>query len=81
MSAAPDERYPSTDDRRAQENDVLRHEYRVLSDEDKALVKAIKDAGAHFLAVVASAGSSREISLSRTKIEEAVFWAVKHVTR
>lgn len=77
----PGDRYRSTDDARAQDNNVLRHEYRVLSAEDKAQIGAIKDAGAQFLAAVDSAGSSREISLARTKIEEAVFWAVKHVTR
>ena len=26
-------------------------------------------------------GSSRELSLAKTKIEEAVMWAVKHITK
>jgi hypothetical protein len=72
--------YPSTDDRRAPENNILRHEYRTLSDEEKARIQAVKDAGAHFLGLCQAAGASREISLARTKIEEAVFWAVKHLT-
>lgn len=71
-------------------NNVMRHEYRVLSDHEKATVKAIKDAGADFLGILdclhrssppGAANGSREISLAKTKIEEAVMWAVKHVTR
>lgn len=62
-------------------NNVLRHEYRVLSEAEKAQMVAFKDAGAEFLRLVAGAGSSRELSIAATKIEEAVMWAVKHVTR
>lgn len=61
-------------------NNVMRHEYRVLSDDEKAKMKAIKDAGADFLALVESCGGSRELALAKTKIEEAVMWAVKHIT-
>lgn len=74
------EHLPSTSDARTA-NNVMRHEYRVLSDEEKARMKAIKDAGAEFLALCSGLGTSRELSLAATKIEEAVFWAVKHVTR
>lgn len=70
---------PSTDDRRVT-NNTLRHEYRILSEQEKATVTALKDAGQAFLDLVERTGKSRELSLSRTKIEEAVFWAVKHVT-
>lgn len=31
--------------------------------------------------LIDSIGQSRELSLAKTKIEEAVMWAVKHVTR
>jgi hypothetical protein len=62
-------------------NNAVRHTYRVLSDEEKALMVAMKDAGAAFLTLCDSAGASRELSLAKTKIEEAVMWAVKHVTR
>lgn len=61
-------------------NNVMRHEYRVLSEDEKAKMKAIKDAGADFLALVESCGGSRELALAKTKIEEAVMWAVKHIT-
>lgn len=61
-------------------NNVLRHEYRILSDAEKATMKALKDKGAEFLALIEEAGQSRELSLAKTKVEEAVMWAVKHVT-
>ena len=41
---------------------------------------AIKDKGAEFLMLVEGVGGSRELSLAKTKIEEAVMWAVKHIT-
>jgi hypothetical protein len=61
-------------------NNAVRHTYRVLSDDEKALMVKIKDLGAEFLNVIEGVGSSRELSLAKTKIEEAVMWAVKHVT-
>ena len=61
-------------------NNAVRHAYRVLDDAEKAQMVAIKDKGAEFLTLIESIGGSRELSLARTKIEEAVMWAVKHVT-
>lgn len=61
-------------------NNAVRHQYRVLSDEEKARMVRFKDIGAEFLKAIEDAGSSRELSLAKTKIEEAVMWAVKHVT-
>lgn len=73
----------ASDDRTA--NNAVRHAYRVLTDNEKADMTAIKDIGADFLRgidTVASHGSdSRELSLARTKVEEAVMWAVKHITK
>lgn len=69
----------ASDERTA--NNTLRHAYRVLSDDEKALMGSIKDKGAELLNLVESIGSSRELSIAKTKIEEAVMWAVKHVTR
>lgn len=62
-------------------NNVMRHEYRVLTDEEKALMKAIKDKGLELLQTIDTAGQSRELALAKTKTEEAVMWAVKHVTK
>jgi hypothetical protein len=62
-------------------NNVMRHEYHVLSDAEKSLLKAVKDKGLELLELVQSIGTSRELSLAATKTEEAVMWAVKHITR
>lgn len=75
-----DAHVPSTSDERTV-NNTMRHAYRVLSDEEKANMQAIKDAGLAFHELVDGIGQSREISLAKTKIEEAVMWAVKHITR
>lgn len=74
------ERIDSTSDERTT-NNVMRHEYRVLSDEEKAHMQAIKDQGLAFHDLLTEIGDSRELSLAKTKVEEAVMWAVKHITR
>lgn len=61
-------------------NNVVRHEYRVLTDEEKATMKDLKDMGLAFIERCTAIGNSRELSLAKTKMEEAVMWAVKHVT-
>ncbi len=62
-------------------NNVMRHEYRVLSEVEKAYMKSIKDFGLEFHDLLAMIGDSREIALAKTRIEEAVMWAVKHITK
>lgn len=69
----------STSDERTV-NNVMRHAYRVLTDEEKAAMQAIKDEGLKLHDLIASIGQSRELSLAKTKVEEAVIWAVKHIT-
>lgn len=61
-------------------NNVMRHGYRVLSDEEKALMQKIKDDGLAFHELIAGLGGSRELSIAKTKVEEAVMWAIKHLT-
>lgn len=64
-------------------NNTMRHAYRVLSDAEKANMQSIKqalDEGLKFHDLIAGMGNSREISLAKTKVEEAVMWAVKHIT-
>jgi hypothetical protein len=73
------EKIDSTSDQRVV-NDVVRHEYRVLSDEEKMAMRSIKDSGLAFFDMVSRLGISREVSIAKTKIEEAVMWAVKHIT-
>lgn len=83
------ENIPSTDDARVA-NSSVRHQYRVLTEAEKAMVSTLKDMGEAFIVQLRIAGGtgtadermpSRELSNAQTKIEEAVMWAVKHVTR
>ena len=62
-------------------NNVMRHEYRVLSDAEKHAMKTIKDMGLEFYLTCDAIGGSRELSIAKTKAEEAVMWAVKHITK
>ena len=71
-------------------NNGVRHQYRVLTDAEKADMVQIKDIGLAFAAVLHRIGgtdragdrmASRELSLALTNIEQAVMWAVKHVRR
>jgi hypothetical protein len=61
-------------------NNAVRHAYRILTEEEKALMVEIKDQGAAFLNLLDRIGPARETSIACTKIEEAVMWAVKKVT-
>lgn len=70
----------STSDERTV-NNVMRHAYRVLSDQEKAQMQTIKDKGLELHELIKSVGTSRELSIAATKTEEAVMWAVKHITR
>lgn len=62
-------------------NNAVRHAYRVLSDAEKAQMLAMKYLGAAFIAKCNEIGTSREMSLAVTNAEQAVMWAVKHVTK
>jgi len=88
------ENVDSTSDERIG-NNLMRHQYRVLNDEEKVQMMEVKDQGLAFvnlLHVIGGTGpfgevadasnrqASRELALAQTKIEEAVMWAVKHVT-
>ena len=74
----PDNVDSASDDRTV--NNAVRHTYRVLSDDEKVQMVALKDAGAEFIALCDNIGQSREMSLAKTNVEQAVMWAVKHVT-
>jgi hypothetical protein len=69
----------ASDERTA--NNTMRHQYRLLTDQEKQLMTAIKDAGAAFETMIRALGSQREYSLAITKIEEAVMWAVRGLTK
>lgn len=69
----------STSDRRVV-NNVMRHEYKVLTDAEKAQMKAIKDKGLELFELIEQLGNTRYTSLAKTAAEESVMWAVKHIT-
>lgn len=70
----------SASDERTVNNDV-RHQYRVLSDEEKEAMVWIKDQALTMMEFIdARVPKGREASLAKTKIEEAVMWAVKGLT-
>lgn len=62
-------------------DNTMRHTYRVLSDDEKVKMVHIKDMGVAFLnAIRDCVPEGREASLAKTKVEEAVMWAVKGLT-
>lgn len=61
-------------------NNTMRHQYRKLSDEEKHAVDLVKAAGENFLTIIDDR-NGREFALARTKMEEAVMWAVKGLTK
>jgi len=71
--------FKSTDDNRTT-NNTMRHQYKVLSEEEKQAMAKVKDMGLWLHDYLSSLGSSRELSIAKTKLEEVVMWAVKHIT-
>ena len=59
---------------------VMRQTYRQLTDQEKLHMDEIKNLGQALYDHIESSGNSREISIAKTKVEEAVMWAVKHIT-
>jgi hypothetical protein len=59
---------------------VTRQVYRELSEEEKLQLDSLKQEGENFISLINSLGNKREYSLSITKMEEAVMWAVKGFT-
>lgn len=69
----------TSDDRTV--NNTMRHEYRVLTDDEKKKMGDIKNVGALLLQMINLCGEGREYSIAKTKVEEAVMWAVKGLTK
>lgn len=74
------ETFDSTDDKRVEQN-LFRHKYRQLTEDEKMHMEAIKDMALALHMFMKDIGDSREMSLAKTKLEESVMWAVKHITR
>lgn len=78
----------ASDDRTA--NNAVRHAYRVLNEQEKFYMNAVKDVGASFIRLLHTMGgtvvegdkfASRDLSLANTHIEDAVMRAVRHITK
>ena len=63
------------------ENDLMSGFYRALSDAEKVEVKRIKADAAELHAYLDTLGASYDLSVAKTKIEEAVMWTTKFLTR
>ena len=61
--------------------DIVRQEYRQITPAEHKQIKKIKKDISELIEFFQSLGSTRELSLAITKLEEAVFWSVKHVTK
>ena len=70
-------------------NNAVRHQYRILGDEEKAQMLTIKDLGAAFIEQLHKIGGtppdgerfgSRNLALAFGHVEDAVYRAVKHIT-
>jgi hypothetical protein len=70
----------ASDERTANNTNAVRHNYRVLSEDEKAAMVSIKDKGQELLDLINAQGAGRELSIAKTKTEEAVMWAVKAIT-
>lgn len=80
-TAAPAARMVKSESDDRTVNNVMRHQYRELNEAEKEKMRQIKDLGLEMDDLLSSIGSSREISLARTKNEETVMWGVKHITK
>ena len=62
-------------------NNAVRHQYRVLSDAEKGLWhRTVIDEPAMMEFIAERVPAGREASIAKTKVEEAVMWAVKGLT-
>ncbi|MEX2524450.1 MAG: hypothetical protein WD750_05795 [Gammaproteobacteria bacterium] len=61
-------------------NNVMRHEYRVLTQQEKDQMATLKDMGRDLWQFLDSMGNSRELSLAKTHVEDAVMRGVRHIT-
>lgn len=61
-------------------NNTMRHTYKVLDYDVKTAMTTVKDKGLELFQFIDSLGKTRELSVAKTKVEEAVMWAVKHIT-
>ena len=57
------------------------HEYMGMSDVKKMQVQGLTDIGKSFCDACDWIGKSHEIALAKTRMREAIFWAVEHIQK
>ena len=62
-------------------SNIMRHNYRPLTDDEHLKIQHLKDRGLALWEFLVSLGDSREVSIAKTKVEEAVLWGTKHLTQ
>ena len=63
-----------------QNSDAVGLTYRSLSSSEREMMYAVKEKGKEFLDLLDSIGVSDELSTAKRRAEEAVMWAVKHIS-
>lgn len=61
--------------------DAVRAEYRELEAEQSFQIASIKEIGQELIDLLNTLPESRELALAKTRVEEAVMWAVKGVSK
>lgn len=60
---------------------VFSQDYRDLTEAEKGAIVQVKDLAEDLYSLFETAPSSREMALAKTKLEEAVMWATKAITK
>lgn len=60
--------------------DIMHQFKRPLTLEDEMNIKIIKGLGNNLYTILSKLGACREISLAKTKLEEAIMWTVKGIS-
>ena len=63
-----------------QNSDAVGLTYRALSKTERDQMFIIKERGKEFLDMIDQIGVSEELALAKIRLEEAVMWAVKHIS-
>ncbi len=65
------------------DDDIMHQRHRIIASEDKARISSIKEIGRAFVnsCNTFSHHAPRESALAKTKMEEAVMWAIKGIAK
>lgn len=66
---------------RADPRTIFRQKYRELSTAEAGLHDAIKVTATDLYILIDNVPPSREVAIAKTKLEEAVMWAIKGLTK